>query len=96
MSDGNIISLEGKRKKAVPECDHEKGFYEIMSDFEGAVISLLYPSMYPDCCDLDLDRYWRMSNKQKAAFLLDQAAKVHDLAKRLLEAATKEDPKRAS
>jgi hypothetical protein len=36
------------------------------------------------------------TDKELAAKLLERSAEVHDLAKRLLEAATREDPKKAS
>ena len=75
----------------------EKTFSEIEYDLEYEVGELLihtgasldYP---PD--------YWikwnSLSKRQKTEFLLAQAAKVHDLAKRLLEAAIREEREQAS
>jgi hypothetical protein len=99
-----IIDFEGRRgerEKVKLEREQEKSFSEIESDFDREVTALSLKGC--DCIawgaramDEYMDWYDRLSNKQQAKILLDQAAKVHDLAKRLLDAAIREEPKKAS
>ena len=87
---GVVLSIERERAAS------EKSFYEIERDFESEAGKLQYPGVDVGEPDLDLDWYWCLSKRHKALFLLDCAAKVHDLAKRLLEAAAKEERELAS
>ena len=102
MSDGNIIGLEGKygeRERVKLAYDQEKSFSEIMRDFDEEVMALASKFAYgwdEQSCYESWVEWNNLPNKQKAKALLDQAAKVHEIAQKLLSAAIREEKAKAS
>jgi hypothetical protein len=94
MSDENIIDLEDKRT--------DKLVHEVKNSFDGLMWDIgeeardlfVLTTLHSDSLGLAKDR--NLTNRQLAQAILTQSAKVHDLAKRLLDAAIREDREKAS